>query len=120
MLTIELPWPPVGCHPNRSVTMHWSKKGAARKEYRQSCGWVAKTIHARFEDGNIPVSIVFYPPNGYGDIDNMLAAIKGGIDGVCEVWGINDKRLRPMTLDVAEKFPLGKVVITFGIEANGL
>jgi len=31
---------------------------------------------------------------------------------MCDALGINDKRLRPLTLDVGEKYPSGKIIIT--------
>lgn len=112
-MIIQIMWPPDGCHPNKNTSMHWRDKGNARKWYKEAC--IVDTKRQTKEkitgDANIPVSIVFHPPRNSGDIDNMLAACKAGLDGMCLALGIDDKRLRPMTLDVGEKSPGGKVVI---------
>jgi len=87
----------------------------AKQTYRDSCFFDTKAqiIGTIGAEGNVPVSIMFHPPRNSGDIDNMLAALKSGIDGMCDALGINDKRLRPLTLDIGDKFPSGKIIITF-------
>lgn len=113
-MQITLDWPPRELSPN--VRAHWTKKLKFKQSYRDGCFFDTKAqAIGRFEtDGKIPVSIMFHPPRNTGDIDNMLATAKSGLDGMCDALGINDKRLRPMTLDVGEKYPSGKIIVDFG------
>lgn len=52
--------------------------------------------------GRIPLKMVFHPPNNQQDWDNLVASMKGGIDGIAKAWGVNDKRFRPIVIDFAE------------------
>lgn len=55
---------------------------------------------------------MFCPPNKlYRDLDNTLASAKSGIDGVCAALGINDKNLRPITLDWGKQITGGLIEI---------
>ena len=116
-MQITLQWPPRELSPNTAVRLHWAKKMKAKQTYRDYCFFDTKAqAVGGFKEGRIPVSIMFHPPRNTGDIDNMLAAAKSGIDGMCGALGINDKRLRPMTLDVGEKVRGGRIVITFEVQ----
>lgn len=44
-------------------------------------------------------------------MDNLLARMKAGLDGVCDAWGVNDKFFRPITIDMGDKCEGGKVVL---------
>jgi len=92
---VVLPWPPKELSPNASL--HWSKKAKKKKEYREVC-WVL-TLEAKLEvtgDGKIPMEITFYPPDKrHRDADNMVAALKSGLDGVADALKVNDKRFLP-------------------------
>jgi crossover junction endodeoxyribonuclease RusA len=95
MLTI--PWFPAELKPNSRVFR--LKKALAAKKYRQACYLLAK--------GHPPMSghlkIVFYPPDRRArDLDNCLAAIKSGLDGVADAWAINDRLFRPLTIDFGD------------------
>ena len=89
MLTISIPWPSKTLSPNARV--HWTKLSAARKSYRSHCGWSAKEQGVRPMSKPVRASVVFYPPdNRRRDLDNMLASIKSGIDGIADVIGVDD------------------------------
>lgn len=58
------------------------------------------------------MAIIFFPPSKRGfDLDNALASIKAGIDGISEAWGINDKMFRPITIDFGAVKKNGEVVV---------
>jgi crossover junction endodeoxyribonuclease RusA len=47
-------------------------------------------------DGKIEIEVTFYPPDRRPrDADNMVAAIKSGLDGVADALNVNDKRFLP-------------------------
>ena len=100
-MKIILPWFPAELTPNNKNGRRWTSTSKIKKKYREDCRLCAlgnKIEH----DNNIPLSIVFHPPNRRMDLDNCLASIKAGIDGVADALGVNDKRFRPITIDFAE------------------
>ena len=112
MNAVTFGWPPKELSPNARV--HWSKKSKAAKAYRLDCFYLAKEarITAR-EDGPISLRIEFVPPDRRGrDLDNMLASIKSGLDGLAEALKVNDKRFT-LTLSVADRIG-GMVQIEVG------
>ncbi len=106
-MIIELPWFPKELKPN--PPKHWRTKIKYTKQYKQECGLLTK---GKLPDKIYPMNVIFHPPdNRHRDLDNCLASIKAGIDGICDSLGINDKNLRPITIDFGEKVKGGKVVI---------
>lgn len=91
---ITLPWPPKELNPNSRV--HWSKLAKAKKLYRQMC-WAA-ACQAQVQPpahGMIHLDIRFYPPNKQRrDLDNMLASLKSGLDGIADAWKVDDNRFK--------------------------
>lgn len=105
---IRLPWPPAKLSPN--ARGHWRTKEKARTEYREACYLLAG--YKKLPQGNITLEITFCPPdNRARDLDNCLAAIKYGIDGIARRWGINDKLFRPITIDFGPPEKGGAVYI---------
>ena len=52
-----------------------------------------------FEDGDIGITLTFNPPSHRKyDLDNALASMKSGLDGIAEWWRIDDVRLNPITI----------------------
>ena len=90
-LIFTLPWPPAGLSPN--VRQHWSKLARAKKAYRAACAWTAKEQGAqRIEAERLHLTITFVPPNRRAhDLDNCLARMKSGLDGLADVLGVDDK-----------------------------
>lgn len=91
---IELPWYPKELSPNARV--HFRAKAAATKAYRETAFWIARN---GFETtilpstGGIALRFDFHPPDKRRrDLDNMLAAIKGGIDGIADALEVDDQR----------------------------
>ena len=104
---LVLPWPPKELSPNARV--HRLAKAKAAKAYRHAC-W-ALTKEAQLVPIGMHLKITFVPPNRQPrDLDNCLASIKSGLDGVADALGLNDRAFRPITLDMAENVG-GMVVI---------
>lgn len=112
-MKIELPWPSSVLSPN--TPGHWSAKCKPKAKHKSDCFFAAKAQGdvPVFSDGNIPLSIVFHPPSKRGrrDLDNLLARMKSGLDGLATAWRIDDSRFRPITIDIGEFVPHGKVVV---------
>lgn len=88
---IELPWPPKELSPN--ARLHWTKLAKAKKAYRAECGYLATEQGARrMEAGKLHLALTFYAPTRRAyDLDNALARMKSGLDGLADVLGVDDK-----------------------------
>ena len=111
-LTITLPWPPKELSPN--ARLHWSKLAKAKKAYRWVCALQAREQGARaIKTKKLHLSLTFYPPTRRAfDLDNSLARMKSGLDGLADVLGVDDKH---WSLSIARSEEIGgmvKVVIT--------
>lgn len=100
---LTLPWPLPELSPNARA--HHMAKARAAKAYKDACWILTKErCWAPDLDKYIHLKITFYPPSRRRmDLDNMLASIKHGLDGVAHAWGIDDSQFRPITVDVADK-----------------
>ena len=92
-----LPWPPKELSPNARV--HWAKKAKAAREYKSSCMWSLwyekLPLPANPWAGKKSFKIEFSPPSERrADLDNMLAAIKPGIDALAHVTGVDDSEFQ--------------------------
>ena len=104
MITIDLPWPPKELSPNARV--HRMQRARVARQYRSDCAWAtvesAGGIHRcpRLTGSDLELIAEFrMPDKRWRDADNLLAMIKSGIDGVCDVTGINDRAFRRVTVD---------------------
>lgn len=114
-MRIELPWPPSVLSPNNRK--HWTVKAKAKKQYRSDCYYLTHNANVILPPGdyNLKLIIMFHPPSKRSfDTDNMLARLKSGIDGVADALGVNDKRFRPITIDIGAPVKGGMVVLTVG------
>ena len=89
---ILLPWPPRELWPNSRV--HWRRKAEAVKMYRNLAHWSAVALSGA---GPTPpanaVTLTFNPPDRIKrDMDNMLAAMKAGLDGIAGALGVDDSK----------------------------
>lgn len=106
---LVLPWPPKELSPNARV--HRLAKARVARTYREAC-W-ALTKQSKLKPGGMHLKITFVPPTKQPrDLDNCLAAIKSGLDGVADALGVNDKAFRPITIDLADSVG-GMVVLEF-------
>jgi crossover junction endodeoxyribonuclease RusA len=97
---LTLPWPPKELSPNARV--HRLAKAKFAKEYRYACWVLAKEAKLVAPEGQVHLKITFFPPTRQPrDLDNCLASIKSGLDGVADALGINDRDFRPITIDIA-------------------
>lgn len=123
-MNVTLPWPPAAMKPNARA--HWAIKARAAKSHKHACqvicmgqgiralGWPA-----------MAVTLEFCPPTARrADLDNMLSAMKAGLDGLSAASGVDDsmwhltiRRGSPVkggavnvTVEPAEVIPLRGVV----------
>lgn len=117
MHSVRLPWPPVGCNPNRARRLHWTKQREEARNYRTACHWEAKAAGLRPMDADeVRVSITFYPPDRRKrDDDNIIASFKAGRDGVADAIGVDDANWRT---SYAVERELGGFVLVEITEAN--
>lgn len=90
-MRIVLPWPPATLSPNSR--RHWAQLAKAKKAYRSACHYQAVAQGAKSIDAPaLHVSLKFFPPDRRQyDLDNLLARMKSGLDGIAEVVGVDDR-----------------------------
>ena len=106
-VNVILPWPPKELSPN--FRGHWAKLARAKKAYRLACAWQAKAQGAgRIEADKLHLSLTFYPPTRRAyDLDNALARMKAGLDGLADVLGVDDSQ---WSLSIAKADEIGGMV----------
>lgn len=97
----KLPWPSKDLSPNARV--HWAKLSAAKAAYRANCFAIARSDGiGKTGAAKAHLTITFYPPDKrHRDLDNMLASIKSGLDGLADAMGMDDRHWT-ITLSVAD------------------
>lgn len=115
-MIIELPWPPAGLNPNRKNGKHWSSTHAIKARYLADCRYLV--LLAMGASGYVPpvgtlgLVITFAAPDKRRrDMDNLLASLKSGLDGVSQAFGVDDQHFEPITLKRAASVKPGKVTI---------
>lgn len=90
-LTIYLPWPPKELSPN--TRLHWSKLARAKRLYRASCASEATGQGVCSTSAKkARISLVFTPPTKRAyDLDNLVARMKSGLDGLADAMGLDDR-----------------------------
>ena len=88
---VTLPWPPKDLSPNARI--HWSRLAKAKKAYRAAYALQAQAQGVRrVAAKKLHVSLTFYPPTRRAfDLDNALARMKSGLDGLADVLGVDDR-----------------------------
>ena len=91
MIRITLPWPPRSLSPN--ARLHWAQLAKAKKVYREACAWTAKGQGAKpMQADKLHLTLTFHAPSRREyDLDNALARMKAGLDGLADVLGVDDK-----------------------------
>lgn len=91
MTLIELPFQPAALSGHN--TGHWHAKSALVAKHRK---WAAlATLAADVtvpDEGDIRISLIFYPPNRRGDRTNFAIRAKPLIDGIADALKVNDNR----------------------------
>jgi len=116
MIAVELPWPPSALRPNASSPGNWRPKQQAAKAYKVDCVIMCRAAGVpRLPDAHsLHLTVRFCPPDRRRrDLDNMLAAIKQGLDAVSEAVGIDDSNFG-LTLLRGEPCKPAKVVVMIG------
>lgn len=116
-MRIDLPWPYGILSPNARV--HWRTSARAKSVYRRAC-WVATLQQIDCSQNflrdirSVPLRIDFAPPGGrkVRDLDNLVAAMKSGLDGVADALRVDDAIFQPLTAVVSAPAGKGKVIVT--------
>jgi crossover junction endodeoxyribonuclease RusA len=122
-LRIELPWPPEALSPNGSHG-HWAKKRDAKKRYRHACetATLLVTRGRKAMDVALRVHLQFVPPDRRSrDVDNLVARMKSGLDGIATALQIDDGLFRierPEILAPARTKIEAMVVLTLSVDAE--
>lgn len=90
MKRVTLPWPPKELKPNSRE--HWAVKGRAAAKHKADCQYAAMAAGIRALGwSGMAVDLEFCPPSARrADLDNMLAAMKHGLDGLAAAAGVDD------------------------------
>lgn len=109
---IELPFPPASLSGHNNG--HWHAKSPIVAKHR---GWAAKATRAAKPivptEGDIRVSVTFYPPNKRGDRVNFPNRMKPYWDGIADALKVNDSRFLP-AFHYAEPVENARVVVAIG------
>ncbi len=107
---IELPFPPASLSGHN--TGHWHSKSGTITKHRD---WARKaTLAAGIKvstEGDIWLSVTFYPPSRRGDRINYPNRMKPYFDGIADALHVNDRRFVPR-YHFAEPVKEGRVVVT--------
>ena len=102
-MNVTLPWFPTQISPNSRK--HWAVIAKYKRIYRTEC-WYQTRESVGFVnlagDFKIHLKIQFFPPSRrHYDLDNCVASIKSGLDGVADALKVNDRRftLDPQMMD---------------------
>lgn len=92
LFDLTLPWPPSNLSPNKR--QHWAQLAKAKKSYREQCWALAKNQGAhQIAAEHLEIGLEFVPPSRRKfDLDNLLARMKAGLDGLADVLGVDDSR----------------------------
>lgn len=87
---VTLPWPSKELSPN--ARKHWAQLAKAKAFYRHACSVTAQTQGLKKIDAQVlHLDITFYPPSRRRyDLDNLLASMKSGLDGIADVVEVDD------------------------------
>ena len=97
---LTFPWYPKELSPNSNC--HYQVKAKHKAIYKELCYWLTKEAKIPKADYK-EMHIVFYKPNRrHMDLDNMLASIKSGLDGMCLALELDDRCFKKITLEIHE------------------
>jgi crossover junction endodeoxyribonuclease RusA len=111
MMQVTLPWPPAALKPN--ARGHWAIKARAAKAHKAACQILCMSQGIRaLPWPAMSVTLEFRPPSARrADLDNMLAAMKAGLDGLSAASGVDDS-LWHLTLKRGAPVKDGAVLVT--------
>jgi crossover junction endodeoxyribonuclease RusA len=113
-LTVTFPWPHKDLSPN--ARKHWRAVSKRKKAYRTGCAWEAQQA---FNEAGRPImrgvvaKVTFHPPCARKrDLDNAIASIKAGLDGIADVIGVDDSQWG-LSQQWGEPVKFGRVSVEF-------
>lgn len=113
-MTIELPWPPSILSGHAKGNGRWAKISATKKHRAwATAATLAAGIRAPDGAGDIPILIIFVPPDRRSDRTNFANRMKPAIDGIADALGVNDRRFLPSYEYRAPEKP-GRVLVEIG------
>lgn len=112
---LTLPWPPADLSPNARGS--WQARHRAARAYRMTCGLHTLTQRKaswRIPDGPLRLRLIFAAPSRSAnrerhDRDNLLARMKAGLDGVCDVLQFDDSRFAEVAVRMGAPIAGGEV-----------
>ena len=111
-MIVELPWPPRALWPNSRN--HWSAISRVKRTYREAAWALSLEARETMPQARLAVHLTFCPPDARRrDLDNMIAAMKAGLDGLADAIGVDDRHFA-LSAEVGEVTPNGAVKITVG------
>jgi crossover junction endodeoxyribonuclease RusA len=101
VITVDLPFPPAELNPNRKNGRHWSATHDIKARYLRDCRILTLQAMGKWvpRAGTLALEITFVQPDKRRrDRDNLLAAMKSGLDGVSQALGVDDQHFDPVTI----------------------
>lgn len=102
VVSFVLPWPSSALSPNTYAHHHY--KARQKKAYRAEIGaevleqMLLMPTPVRIPDGDLALHLFFVRPTyRHCDLDNLIARMKAGIDGMCDALRIDDRRFKSLS-----------------------
>ena len=116
-MIVSYPLPSRELSPNGRF--HWAVVAKHKKSYRQAYYLLTKEAKLPpVSSGRVALDITFYPRSRRRmDIDNLVASLKAGIDGIADALEVDDSRFE-YTFRRADDI-MGMVKIKFSYTAQG-
>ena len=109
-MLIKMDWPDKHLSPNARV--HWAQLSRQKRAYRTHAYWLAREAGDLAQTNSPHVALTFYPPdNRRRDLDNMIASVKAGLDGIADAIKVDDHKWR-LSAEVGPVVAGGKVIVT--------
>lgn len=110
---IELGWPNKALSPNFRSRSHWPKTNALANAKKEGFG-AALAAGGKLYGDTVRVIITAYPPTTRErDRDNLLASLKGHLDGIAKAFKVDDSIFDPR-VQWGEPVPHGRIVVSIG------
>ena len=108
-ITINLPWPAKELSPN--ARPHYFAKARKVKEYKEAGYYLTKAKTKPIGDGPVCVHVTFHPKvKRRRDIDNLIASIKSGFDGIAAALECDDSNFA-ITAGIGDVGEGGRVAV---------
>jgi len=103
VIKLTLPWPTGALSPN-GPHGHWAPHARAKKRYRDTCHMAVLEQRVKAPTAaRLDVSLVFVRPERRRyDLDNLIARMKSGLDGIACAWQIDDSAFVRITGEILE------------------